>query len=47
MKPVVVDTNILSLIFKKHSLSEPYLDFIENRSLVNGGESHANRRSGF
>ncbi len=34
MKPIVVDTNVISLIFKKHSLSQPYVDLLENRQLV-------------
>ncbi len=34
MNPIVVDTNVISLIFKKHSLSQPYVDLLENRQLV-------------
>ncbi len=34
MTAVVVDTDVVSLIFKRHSLSEKYLDSIEGHSVV-------------
>ncbi len=34
MSPVVVDTDVVSLIYKRHSFSLPYVDLLENRQLV-------------
>ena len=34
MTSVVVDTDVVSLIFKRHSLSDKYLDAIEGKSVV-------------
>ncbi len=34
MTGVVVDTDVVSLIFKRHSLADKYLDIIEGQNVV-------------
>ena len=34
MTAILVDTEVVSLIFKRHSLAEKYLDSIEGQNLV-------------
>ena len=34
MSGLVVDTDVVSLVFKRHPLSEPYLDLLQDRQLV-------------
>ncbi len=34
MSAVVADTDVVSLIFKRHSLSDQYVDAIEDKSVV-------------
>jgi predicted nucleic acid-binding protein len=34
MSPVVVDTDVVSLIFKRHSLSEKYIDTLDGNQVV-------------